>query len=278
MTGGQPTWQQRLLAAGLAATAGLVVAACATSEPNPVGQGAAATLPARPVASGADVRSAPPLDAPLTGMPVASQADAARRAVALVLGRDPRGLGLADVIFQEVSNPVRYIAVFQSHWVSGVGPITSTQPTDAEAVSVLHAVIGYDGGTPGFIKVLDKAPVTDMGFATHPSLYTTTSQGVSTSTRKVLHAIRGDGAPPALFRYRGMSFGDGPLAHAGCPGRPPREWPFRATALSRGPSTLTLTGGPLSAEARRFRPPTSSWKPSPTRSSSTTVLLSPVPG
>jgi Protein of unknown function (DUF3048) C-terminal domain/Protein of unknown function (DUF3048) N-terminal domain len=207
--------QQRLLAACLVTAVGLACAACATSEPNPVSSlGAAATLPASPGASSPGAGAAHGPDAPLTGLPV-SGADAARRAVALVVGPGPTGLGLADVVFQEISSPVRYIAVFQSKPASGVGPITSTQPTDGEAVSVLRAVIGYDGGTHGFIKVLGKSHVTDMGDATHASLYTTTSQGVTTSTQAVLRAVRGTGAPPALFRYRGGLSGAGPLAHTG---------------------------------------------------------------
>ena len=69
----------------------------------------------------------------------------------------PQGLAAADVVFEEMSSPLRYVAVFQSHDDSSAGPVGQTRPTDAQALSVLHPVTAYDGGTPSFIRVLDKA-------------------------------------------------------------------------------------------------------------------------
>lgn len=152
--------------------------------------------------------------APLTNL-AASAATAARPAVAVAVGQGPHGLGSADVVFQEFSDPVRYIAVFQSSRTDGVGPVTSTQPTDGQVLSVIHPLIAYDGGTPTFVKVLDHSKVTDVSETNDPSVYTTTSQGVFVSTGSVLRAAHGTGAPPPLFYYGAGTSGGGPLAATG---------------------------------------------------------------
>jgi Protein of unknown function (DUF3048) C-terminal domain len=100
---------------------------------------------------------------------------------------------------------VRYIAVFQSKEATGVGPLTSTQPTDGQALSVLRALFGYDGSTPVFTKELGHTQVTNLGRAAHPSLYSTAGPGVSASTNTFRRAVRGGGAPPQIFFFRGES-------------------------------------------------------------------------
>jgi hypothetical protein len=198
---------------GLAIVAGLAAVAC-SAAPNLVQPGAATPAASAKTPTAKTVRASGP-PAPLTGLPSGSAADAARPAVAVVVGAGPRGLGSADVVFQEFSAPVRYIAVFQSRRASGVGPVASTQPTDSEVLSVLHALVAYDSGTPTFIKILDHSKVTDAGLGGHPSAYTTTSSGVTTSTRAVSRAVRGSGPPPPVFVFRGGISGDGPLATTG---------------------------------------------------------------
>jgi Protein of unknown function (DUF3048) C-terminal domain/Protein of unknown function (DUF3048) N-terminal domain len=199
---------------GLVIVAGLAAVACG-AVPNPVQSGTAtpAASPKATIAAKTDRASGPA--APLTGLPAGSAADAARPAVAVVVGAGARGLGSADVVFQEFAAPVRYIAVFQSRRASGVGPVTSTQPTDSEVLSVLHPLIAYDGGTPTFIKILDRSEATDVGFGNHPGAYATTSSGVATSTGAVLRAARGSGPPPPIFVFPGGVTGAGPLATTG---------------------------------------------------------------
>jgi hypothetical protein len=239
---------------GLAIVAGLAAVACSTA-PNPVQPGTATPPAASPkptITAKTDSGSA----APLTGLPAGSAADAARPAVAVVVGAAPRGLGSADVVFQEFSAPVRYIAVFQSRRASGVGPVTSTQPTDSEVLSVLHPLVAYDSGTPTFIKILDRSKATDVGLSGHPSAYTTTSSGVTTSTRAVLRAARGSGPPPPpVFVFRGGISGDGPLATTGLshpasvrvsiPGNGTEVWSFD----SRSGRWVLSSGGPKVAVA-----------------------------
>lgn len=206
-------------AAGLAAV-GLAVAACTSgggspgAAGSPSGSASASSSPSPSSSASAD-RSTGPL-APLTGLPTSSST-AARPAVAVVVsGTDPSGLGSADVVFQDISAPVRYIAVYQSNEASNVGPVTGTEPTDGDVLAVLHPLVSYDGAVePYFIKILDSEKVTDMGEGNDPSLYTTGSDGLVVSTSAVAKAGHDDSAPPQLFRYRGASTGATTLATSG---------------------------------------------------------------
>ncbi len=201
---------RRAVQVAAACAAGLGLAACVSSVNNPVGAGSrAGVTPAGPTAGAspaADAAAGP--TAPLTGLPV-SPRTASRPAVALdVAGRSPRGLGSADVVFEEITSPAtRYIAVYQSRQASQVGPITGTRPADGMAVSVLHPLIGYDGSTPGFLDVLHASKVIDRGYASHPSLYASGAGGVTTSTAALWRGVR-DAPPPQLYLYRGTGAGD----------------------------------------------------------------------
>jgi hypothetical protein len=235
-----------------AVLAGFLAAACgspgvpATVESQ--APGPTVSPSASPAASPAATATPGPT-APLTGL-AASAADASRRAVALVIaGSKPRGLADADVIFEEISSPVRYIAVFQSRQAKTAGPITSTEPADGQILSVLRPLTGYDGGTTGFIKILDKTKVTDLGYLTHSSLYRPGTDGLTASTKTLREAGRGS-APPVLFSYRGAESGSSTLATAGewrpssvtvsIPGHGRQHWVFDA----RTDSWAQVSGGP----------------------------------
>jgi hypothetical protein len=123
-----------------------------------------------------------------------------------VAGSDVQGLSSADVVYEEITSPIRYIAVFQSHQAQVVGPVTATRPTDGQALSVLHPIYGYDGGTTPFIKVLDQTAIVDVGYASHPSLYRVGTAGLTVSTSQAELAARGT-APPQLFTYQGEAIG-----------------------------------------------------------------------
>ncbi len=194
-------------AAGLAALTGLAVAACSPGPASPVSTGPAsspAAASSSPAPGGAGDSSARPT-APLTGLPAISAADASHPAVALVVaGPSPQGLGSADVVFEEITTPPRYIAVYQSRAATGVGPITTTQPADGPVLSVLHPLFGYDGGSIPSVKILDKTKVTDLDGSRYPSLYTSTPQGLTASTQAMATAAQ-DGPPPPLFSFRAAS-------------------------------------------------------------------------
>jgi Protein of unknown function (DUF3048) N-terminal domain/Protein of unknown function (DUF3048) C-terminal domain len=235
-----------LVAVGIAAAGcgpgSAVIAPPATEHPTVTG-GAAASAPSRAAAA---ERSAP-----LTGLPVSSARVADRAAVALpVAGGRPHGLAAADLVFEEITTPIRYIAVFQSREDRSVGPVTSTRPTDGQALSVLHPLLGYDGGTAPFIRVLDKTDVIDVGYARYPALYHASASGLTVSTSEVETAARGT-APPPLFTYQGSGVGDADqFATAGtwraswvriaAPALGTQEWVFsrrsgRWTSVSGGP-------------------------------------------
>lgn len=198
--------------ATVAAAAGLAVAACSSAGTLSPASGPSATASA----SASPTASADGPVAPLTGLPTSSST-AAKPAVALALaGPDPSGLGSADVIFQEISAPARYIAVYQSKEASNVGPVTGTQPADGQVLGVLHPLVGYDGAASSyFVGMLDKNKITDVGYAKYSSLYAAGADGLTTSTSSILAAVHGDSAPPPLLRYRGASTGASTLAVSG---------------------------------------------------------------
>ena len=184
--------------------------------------------------------------APLTGLSVTAVA-AQRPAVAVaVAGPDPSGLGSADVVFEEMASPVRYLAVFQSEQASGVGPVTSTRPTDGQLLSVLHPLTGYDGGTSSFVSTLDATKIVDVGYAGHASLYAAGSGGLTVSTA-ALAAGQSDGPPPGLLSYRpaGGSLASAQQTHptsvrVEVPGQPAEQWSFD----SRADRWVETAGGP----------------------------------
>jgi len=233
--------------AGFACGAVAVLAAC-SAGPKPSSAPAAATSSAArqtPAAAASPSGSAGPA-APLTGLAVTA-AVAQRPAVAVVVsGAAPAGLGSADLVFAEMSSPVRYLAVFQSA-EADVGPVTSTRPMDGQALSVLHPLTGYAGGTSSFISVLDATKIVDAGYAGHASLYSSGPGGLTVSTAALAAADRSDGPPPPLFSYRQPGE---PLASAGqthptsvrlyVPGQPAQQWSFDA----RSGRWVQTAGGP----------------------------------
>lgn len=185
--------------------------------------------------------------APLTGLAVTA-AVAQRPAVAVdVSGPDPMGLGSADVVFVEMTSAPRYLAVFQSDEASMVGPVASTDPMDGQALSVLHPLIGYDGGTSAFISALHATKVIDDGYAGHASLYSAASGGLTVSTAALAVAGKSDGPPPPLFSYRapGESLASAQESHptsvrVEIPGQPTQQWSFD----SRADRWVQTAGGP----------------------------------
>lgn len=210
----------------------------ASSPAHPVATHSAAT------ATGSAVAAAV---APLSGLP-ASGATAQRPAVAVAVGgADPVGLGSADIVFAEMSSPVRYLAVFQSAEAPRVGPVTSIRPEDGQALSVMHPVTGYDGGTSSFIAVLDATKVVDAGYAAHAALYTSGSGGLDVSTSALASVDRGDGPPPEVLSYRTpgtdlASVGESrpTSVRVEVPGQPTQQWTFDA----RTERWVQTAGGP----------------------------------
>jgi hypothetical protein len=225
-------------AAVLAIAAGLAITGCGQAPPDPVsGAASSAPAPASPGASSpASVSSDQPV-APLTGLPVASAADAARPAVALAVGgAHPQGLSSADVVFEEISSPVRYIAVYQSSEAGTVSPIAATDTTDRRVLAVLHPLLGYDGAVPYVVTMLGKTKIIDAGYSRYPSLYTSRGSSVTTTPETISHGVAGGTAPPPIFAYRAAGPAGGTLATTGVvtrtsvsvriPGLGTQDWTF----------------------------------------------------
>ncbi len=235
----------------VAAAVTLFAAGCAAS-PADLMQHAASTD--SPAAAGSPSPGHSPRTwmAPLTGLPASGARAAGRAAVAVpVSGSQPQGLGSADVVYEELTSPPRYVAVFQSRADGSVGPVGQTRPMDGQALSVLQPLIAYDGGTPSFIRVLDASGVVDVGYASHPSLYAPAAQGPTVSTGQVRQAAARGTAPPQLFTYQGSAVGDAPgFASTGArraatlritaPGQATQVWTFEA----RTHSWRQTAGGP----------------------------------
>ena len=230
-----------------ASTCGMITALAGCSAGTDASPGPADTSPATAATSasaGAGAAAAVASStgstgslAPLTGLSVTA-AIAQRPAVAVaVAGSDPVGLGSADLVFAELATPVRYLAIFQSDESSTVGPVTSTRPTDGQALSVLHPLTSYDGGTSSFISELDATKIIDDGYAGHTSLYSAGSGGLTVSTAALADAGRSDRPPPELFYYRqpGASLASAQETHPASvrveiPGQPAEQWDFDAKA------------------------------------------------
>lgn len=249
------------------AAAGLAIAGCTAGPADlmqPASQRAAGSASPSPGPTGS-ASTASMRMAPLTGLPATAQS-AGRAAVALALSSaHPQGLAAADVVFEEMSSPLRYIAVFQSHDDSSAGPVGQTRPTDAQALSVLHPVIAYDGGTPSFIRVLDKSRVVDVGYTSHPALYHAYAHGVTVSTAQIRQAAR-DTAPPQSFTYQGSGVGgEAAFASTGAwrmsslrisaPGQPTQTWSFDSRT-----GRWRETGGGPSVQAANIVVQTTSYK------------------
>lgn len=238
-------WAQRVLAAS---SCGVVAALAGCSgtpaSPSPAGTGSATAQVGTATPAGS---AGPDSVAPLTGLTVTA-AVAQRPAVAVdVSGSDPVGLGSADVVFVEMTSPPRYLAVFQSNEPSTVGPVTSTRPTDGNALSVLHPLLGYDGGAGAFVSLLHGTKVIDAGYAGHVGLYSSGSGGVMVSTAALAAADKSDGPPPQLFSYRapGESLASAGESHptsvqVDIPGHPTQQWNFD----SRADRWVETAGGP----------------------------------
>ena len=167
--------------------------------------------------SGATTTAAPAGDvAPLTGLP---QPDAARRArVALVVkldnaprGRPQAGVNQADVVVVEkVEDGVtRLFTIFQTNDADPVGPVRSARSTDVALVTPLNRpLFAYAGTNATFQKLVDAAPLVDVGFNKAAGDYSRRSDRPQTynlfsNTSALYKRAPADAkAPPAMFTYR----------------------------------------------------------------------------
>lgn len=158
----------------------------------------------------------------LTGLPSEDRNKQDRPALVVKIDNSPQarpqaGLDAADVIYEEVveGGIVRFLAVFHSHDAASVGPVRSVRPVDPLIVTPLKGLFAYSGGTPQFVALIKKAPVTLVGFDELTKAYTKRKgrpapHNFFTSTEALYKGAKeGTPPPPPLFTYlpTGQPFG-----------------------------------------------------------------------
>jgi hypothetical protein len=145
-------------------TAALLLAALAGCSG---GEAEANSKPTTTTSESTTTTPAPPTPAPLTGLPLADPAVAARPALAVKIENHPdarpqSGLAAADLVYEEVveGGLTRFWAIFHSGAPDTVGPIRSVRAMDPAIVSPLRGIVAFSGGTPGNVGLMAAAPVT----------------------------------------------------------------------------------------------------------------------
>jgi hypothetical protein len=171
-----------------------------------------------------------------------------RSAVAVaVAGPNPEGLDRADVVIEEISSPVRWLAVYHSQDADSVGPVVATRPTDLMLLSVLRPAYAFRGGTNGMVEQAQASALLAVNSESKTSVVSTSGSNQFASTAKVRAAVSAPGARPMLV------YGEGPYAGAKAArqivitmkGGPSQTWAF-----DPGPKVWRRTaGGPEVAAA-----------------------------
>jgi hypothetical protein len=108
---------------------------------------------------------------PLTGEPVASEADIVDRAaiVAKIDNVDARqnhtGLAVADIVFEEIveGRATRFAAVFHTQSADPLGPIRSGRTQDIALFSSFNSpLFVWSGGNPGVTRAIDESTLINM--------------------------------------------------------------------------------------------------------------------
>jgi hypothetical protein len=197
------------LAVGLAVTAvacggGKKAATKATSSSAPTGSSAPSTIAAPPAGV-----------APLTGLP-GDPAKLGRPALLVKIDNAPKarpqaGLNQADIVVEEgvEGGITRFATIFHSGDADPVGPVRSARTSDiAIAAALNRPLFAYSGTNADFEKLLDAAPIVNVGPGKFPGGYHRVSGRPAPynyfSSTAVLfgRAAAGQAAPLAQFVYR----------------------------------------------------------------------------
>lgn len=220
----------------VATCCGLLLAGCG-SAPAPAPRTAPQATAAETTSAAAPGQAVVPVGvpAPLTGVPVSAAAQR-RPVIAVAVGSTPapRGLDRADIVIEEISEPVRYLALFQSRDSDTVGPVVPARPVDAQLLSGAgRAAVAHTGGPQGFLTQLDKAGAIDLSSPTQPDAYRDSGGALYTATPALFKLATG--ATPAVPRLAFGAAGQ-PLAGKGLvkagrvtvtiPGAATQDWSY----------------------------------------------------
>jgi len=193
-------------------------------------------------------------NAPLTGLPAASAAALTSPIVVVDVGvlsggAGLRGVGQADLVYQEFDNPgiSRLIAAFQSQDAM-VGPVAATAPVDARVVALMAMpILGFNGGPTGFVKQVGPTVATPRSTATFATLYVHSGSLVYVSTATLrASAPKAPAAPQGLLDFGGPTVaaatGAASVRHVTVtvPGQAPIYWSYDGTGWV-GPGGVTVT-------------------------------------
>lgn len=159
----------------------LLTLACSPAAPSTAATTPASTQqPTSASASPSPSAPAPVYLAPLTHLPT-SAAVLTRPAVAVAVDGNPVGLAQADIVYEEISDTLRWVAVYQSTDAT-VGPVAPTRPADHLLVGVLGPIYAFDGGPKGFVAQDKTGDVVPLDATATPSAFVTTGGRLTVST------------------------------------------------------------------------------------------------
>ena len=151
---------------------------------------------------------------PLTGLPIADPALAARPAVVVKVSNDPgarpqSGLDSADIVFEAWgAGPTRFATIFQSKDAPKVGPIRSARTQDVDLVGSFNgAVFACSGGNNGAIAAIRGSDLLVLTESQGPGWFLDKNRRRPHATFNDTASLRSNAAPdrpgPAQqFHYR----------------------------------------------------------------------------
>ncbi len=162
----------------------------------------------------------PPPACPLTGQPAPGAVIPQRPALAIKVenlpeARPQTGLDHADIVYEEPveGGITRFIAIYQCHDASRVGPVRSGRVEDPDILRQYgRPVMGFAGGAPYVQRAVDHSPLIDENYIVAAGAYTRDPSRVAphnlyTTTKGLWKAARGriakthSGAPKPVFTY-----------------------------------------------------------------------------
>ncbi len=197
--------------AAVVAVAALVAAGCGGGK-SPKKQAPSTTAAPEALTTVATVAAGV---APLTGLP-GDPAKLNRPALLVKIDNAPKarpqaGLNQADVVVEEgvEGGITRFATIFHSGDSDPVGPVRSARTSDIAIASALnHPLFAYSGTNADFEKLLDKAPLVNVGPGRFPGGYHRQSgrpapYNYFSATATLFSRAAAGAAPPApWFEYR----------------------------------------------------------------------------
>lgn len=218
-----------ILSAFVVLIAALIVVAIRAASTHPAIHGKVAALPGPPTPT--TTASDTGTICPLTGQPAPGGKIPARPALAVKVdnysaARPQTGINHADIVFEEPveGGITRFVAVFQCHGASLVGPIRSARLVDVDILSQLSdPILANMGGIPPVISAIQNAPIIEenmlgLGQVIQRNYNRVPPYNTYASTSSLWGLHPSDNTAPAqLFTYSGTVPAGSPAASVHVP-------------------------------------------------------------